>query len=284
MPKANAKSSSTSPDSSGKAKGKGRPSPICFRCGKKGHLSVNCTNEPLAKKRQITDAASVIFDMTPWANDFAEWRAQQEYARQQPSSLSENVNTLEETRGCAVLDSGATVMCSSTIAAEEVQMQRLRQNEPGSPSLRDSDRCFRFADGGTNEAQKMVEQPITSGLLQGKTINMHLIDRAGNETSPLFSIDDQRRSRMVVDFEENKVMFKDKPDEWHTLPVTRKGLMMIPLTKEACERHMKPQSAEPPPPPSPPTKDTRRRKLMKKVARKAIAQFSPARACCVEEE
>ena len=102
-------------------------------------------------------------------------------------------------------------------------MQRIRQNEPGSPNVRDSDRCFRFADGGTAEAQKMVEQPITSGLLKGKTINMHLIDRAGNETSPLFSINDQRRSRMVVDFEENKIMFKDKPDEWHTLPVTKKG-------------------------------------------------------------
>ena len=102
-------------------------------------------------------------------------------------------------------------------------MQRTRQNEPGSPNVRDSDRCFRFADGGTDEAQKMVEQPITSGLLKGKTISMHLIDRAGNETSPLFSINDQRRSRMVVDFEENKIMFKDKPDEWHTLHVTKNG-------------------------------------------------------------
>ena len=64
---------------------------------------------------------------------------------------------------------------------------------------------------------------------------MHLIDRQGNETSPLFSIDDQRRHRMVIDNEENKVMFKDRPDEWHTLPTTKKGLMMIPLTKEACE-------------------------------------------------
>ena len=182
------------------------------------------------------------------------------------------------------MDSGATVMCSSTIAAEEIQMQRLRQNEPGTPNVRDSDRCFRFADGETDEAQKMVEQPITSGLLKGKTINMHLIDRAGNETSPLFSIEDQRRARMVVDYEENKIMFKDKPDEWHTLPTTKKGLMMIPLTKEACERHMTPPSAEPPPPPSPPAKETRHRKLMKKVARNAIAQFSPARACCVEEE
>ena len=30
-----------------------------------------------------------------------------------------------------------------------------------------------------------------------------------------------------------KVIFKDKPDVWHELPVTKKGLMMITLTKEA---------------------------------------------------
>ena len=114
------------------------------------------------------------------------------------------MNTLEETKGCAILDSGATVMCSSTVAAEEIQMRRLRQNEPGAPSVGDSVRCFRFADGRKYEAQKMVEQPITAGLLQGKSITMHLIDRAGNETSPLFSIDDQRRHRMVVYYEESK--------------------------------------------------------------------------------
>ena len=51
---------------------------------------------------------------------------------------------------------------------------------------------------------------------------MHLIDREGTETSPLFSIDDQRRHRVVIDYEENKVMFKGKPDEWYTLPTTKK--------------------------------------------------------------
>ena len=56
------------------------------------------------------------------------------------------MNTLEETNGCAILDSGATVMCSSTVDAEEIQMQRLRQNEPGMPNVQNSDRCFRFAD------------------------------------------------------------------------------------------------------------------------------------------
>ena len=147
------------------------------------------------------------------------------------------MNTLEETRGCAILDSGATVMCSSTAAADEIQLQRLRQQEPGEPSVQGSDRCFRFADGRTDEAQSMINQPITSGLLSGTSINMHLIDREGNETSPLFSIDDQRRHRMVIDYEMNKVMFKDRPEEWHTLPTTKKGLMMIPLTKEACDKH-----------------------------------------------
>ena len=147
-------------------------------------------------------------------------------------------------------------MCSSTVAAEEIQMQRLRQNEPGMPNVQNSDRCFRFADGETDAAQKMVEQPITAGLLQGKSIKMHVIDRAGNETSPVFSIDGKRRHRMVVDYEENHVMFKDKPDVWHELPVTKKGLMMLPLTKEACERHA---LTHPPPPPEPPKDGVRLR-------------------------
>ena len=44
---------------------------------------------------------------------------------------------------------------------------------------------------------------------------------------------------MVVDYEDDKVMFKDNPDVWHELPTTKKGLMVVPLTKEACERHTK---------------------------------------------
>ena len=133
----------------------------------------------------------------------------------------------------------------------------VNREELGTPTIRDSDRRFRLADGRFNDSSKMVEQPITAGLLTGKTVNMHLIDRSGNDTSPLFSIDEMRRLRMVVDYEENKVMFKDNPDVWHTLPTTKKGLMMIPLTKEACERHA---IVPPPPKPTAQTKQRRRRK------------------------
>ena len=33
-----------------------------------------------------------------------------------------------EDKGCAIMDSGATVMCSSTLAAGEIQVQRLHQS------------------------------------------------------------------------------------------------------------------------------------------------------------
>ena len=187
-----------------------------------------------------------------------------------PTESMTRLAPLEETKGCAILDSGATVMCSSTIAADEIQLQRLRQHEPGEPSVHDSDRCFRFADGRTDEAHNVVQQPITSGLLSGTSLNMHLIDRKGNETSPLFSIDDQRRHRMVIDYEENKVMFKDRPDQWHTLPTTKKGLMMIPLTKEACEKH----KIAPPPSPHPAVRVLKNYKKKKGNARTRCAPRS----------
>ena len=120
---------------------------------------------------------------------------------QHPNDV-EDINGLEETKGCAILDSGATIMCSSTVVAEEIQTQRLHQSEPGLPTVSKSDRRFRFADGSVDEAHTVVEQPITDGLLTGKSITMHLIDKVGNDTCPLLSIHDLRRLRMVVDYEE----------------------------------------------------------------------------------
>ena len=76
-------------------------------------------------------------------------------------------------------------MCASTVAAEEIQMQRLRQNEPGAPSVGDSDRCFRFADGRKYEAQQMVEQPITAGLLHGE-VNHNAFDRPSRQRNKSF--------------------------------------------------------------------------------------------------
>ena len=59
-----------------------------------------------------------------------------------------------------------------------------------------------------------------------------------------------------LDYGEDKVMFKDSPNVWHELPTTNKGLVMIPLTKDACERR-----AKSPPPPQPPAKRIRKKRI-----------------------
>ena len=43
------------PSSGPKGKGKSRPAPICFRCGKRGHTSLNCTNPPLLNEKGTTN-------------------------------------------------------------------------------------------------------------------------------------------------------------------------------------------------------------------------------------
>ena len=85
----------------------------------------------------------------------------------------------------------------------------------------------------------MMTQPITARILKGQQIDFHLIDKKGNETLPLYPISEMRKTRMVGDYEDNKVMFKNQPDVWHELPTTGgdRGLMLIPLTQEAVKKY-----------------------------------------------
>ena len=60
-----------------------------------------------------TDAANVIFDMSTWAQDFAGRRAKQAQTEAMQSEIEEleedledQVNTLMESKGCAIMDSG----------------------------------------------------------------------------------------------------------------------------------------------------------------------------------
>ena len=80
---------------------------------------------------------------------------------------------------------------------------------------------------------------------------MHLVGRAGNDTACFLSIDVIPRHRMVVVYVEGHAMFKGQPDKLLALAVAKTGLIMIPLSKDTCERHMPTNSA---PPPSDPPK------------------------------
>ena len=71
-------------------------------------------------------------------------------------------------------------------------------------------------------------------------------------------------------------MFKGKPDEWHTLPATKKGLMMTPRTKETCERHMPPQT---PPPPEPQRGEVRRTRHSKVSCKAKACKAEDCKGC-----
>ena len=143
---------------------------------------------------------------------------------------------LQEAPGCAILDCGATIGVTSLTAADEIQSQRLKRSEPGIPEVLDSSKRFRFGDGGSTVVGKYMRQPVIAGILNGQTLDFHIIDKAENDTLPLFPISEMRRQRMVIDLEDNSISFKDKPDLWHKLPTADRGVLLLPITREAVQR------------------------------------------------
>ena len=123
----------------------------------------------------------------------------------------EQAQMAEEQKGCAILDSGATTMVSSVAAADTIQQQMVENNEEGNITVTKSDKLFKLADGDHEAATKKAEVQITNGLLKGKQLNMHLLDKDGNETAPLYSVNDMREHRMVVDYEETNACLKMHP-------------------------------------------------------------------------
>ena len=138
--------------------------------------------------------------------------------------------------GCAIMDSGATAGVVSLSAADDIQEQRLRQGEPHESTVTESTKIFRLGDGHAEKASVTISQPVTAGLLKGQTLDLHCIDKRGNDTLPLFPISEMKRLGMVVDFEQSSISFKSQPGKWHKMPTTPKGLMLIPITKEAVEQ------------------------------------------------
>jgi len=246
---------------------------MCFRYGKKDHISTVCPESLPTQQQCSTDDSFVACEMPRDPETLAElqrtrrrlWPEQfhNEHHTPHPTCKScnpspstttplcqscnphspdheDDVNVIDHP-GCAILDSGATCGVSSLVAADAIQEQRLRYNEAGIPSVAKSDKRFRFGDGGGHEATLSFTQPITAGILKGEHVDFHLIDKEGNETKPLLPISEMRRHKMVVDFELNKINFKTQPGVWHTMPTTNRGLLLVPLTQEAVDRYQHPQ-------------------------------------------
>ena len=199
----------------------------------KGHRFVDCPNP--AAKRLRTEEANAVTEEQGYV--ILDGTSDQNRTDEDPKK-EEQANVVRF-GGCAILDSGASTGVTSLEAVDAVQQQRLASGEPGEPTLSPSDRRFRFGDGSSDSASNKVTQPVTAGILKGHNLDFHLIDKKGNETLPLYPISEMRKSKMVVDYEQNMVMFKDQPGVWHQLPTTggERGLILIPLTQEAVEKY-----------------------------------------------
>ena len=68
-----------------------------------------------------------------------------------PTTHQEEDSTLEETNWCAILGPGAAVVCSSMVAAVEIQMQRL---QPCGQRAHEKISCNRHADRAVTKPPK----------------------------------------------------------------------------------------------------------------------------------
>ena len=275
----NATSETPGPSSSStRPSGKGNsPGPICFRCGKRGHISSECTNEPLTKRTRDSTAWTegnswdqdeswdwnyVVLEMHPSHHDDSEWEKFYR-ARDGPfvdgSSESKdkaykkfnNSNDFVvnpyidgEYRGCGLLDTGcSTEMHISRELADTLQADRKQQGDPDVQAMR-SDGIHHYGGGASAKADWKIRMEIPAGQLKGKEIVADVVDTPSSRAPPLIGMRFMRKNKMVLDTETGSVMFKDDPQQrWHKCP-TRGGAMFVPLTREAQVKHISCEFAE----------------------------------------
>ena len=95
-----------------------------------------------------------------------------------------------------------------------------RIEEPNQPTVHHSGRQFKFGDGGSSTTMACIKQPVDYGVAQGRSLNLHVVDKADNATPPLIGLDWMRDNKVLIDVDEGKMMYKDKPDKWIKLPQT----------------------------------------------------------------
>ena len=144
----------------------------------------------------------------------------------------------DEAKGFGVLDSGATSSFGSVSAADQQQQIRMESEHldyrPPRVDITTSN-SFRFGSGTSLKATSLAHLPIDNEALKTE-VPISLFMEQPRPTPLMLGIDFMRTHRMVIDYEDDLVIFKDKPDDVYQLRQSEKGLLMMPMCGQTMQK------------------------------------------------
>ena len=208
-----------------------------------GHISSECPQPAAGKKRPRTGDANVVTEFINCEDDEPEgdWYYDEEYEENHIGYLVDEecetaliaVDDTSKYRGCLVVGTGCSSSVSSMHSLDLLCQDRRETENDFYHEVKPSKKRFGFANGHTHQCTLQVSQEIGYGLLAGEVLIMEILDQPGNATAPLLSIADIAEMGGVLDPKRSTISIRDKAPV--KVPRTRTGLMVIPVTKPACD-------------------------------------------------
>ena len=147
---------------------------------------------------------------------------------------------VEDSQGCALVDTGATVGMTSANALDKLSMQTLDESNelPYSRDISPSTMGFGTASGRTRAKFQATLRTPAMGPMRGTSYPIQVVPGENNDCPILIGMDYLTKSRAVIDCELGMLLYKDTPNKVYQLNRAKNGLLMVPLTKEKLAQSM----------------------------------------------
>jgi len=139
----------------------------------------------------------------------------------------------EDSNGCALVDTGATIGMASASALDRLTSQVLDETDelPYSTDISPSGMGFGTANGRTRAKFQANLRTPANGPMQGKPYAVQVVPGDNNDCPILVGMDFLTSNRAVIDCEQGLLLHKDNPDKIFKLSRAKNGLLMVPLTQ-----------------------------------------------------
>ena len=102
--------------------------------------------------------------------------------------------------------------CVSLNAMEQIQRDKLDNDEPDEMNIRPSDVRFKFGGGSAGEAIRQVDVETDEGPAAGRPVNLNVLNKGPDDNTPaLVGISRLKANRVMIDYENDRLCFNDDP-------------------------------------------------------------------------